>query len=108
MRTFFPFHLDRQNVVSARSRFRASRYSNLKIAVAHAPARREMPQLGQNAKRANLRNCERAHDNCMTNSTRVCETDLLPLPGGVWFIAAMAVRTCVFWIRGLERPHQGA
>jgi coenzyme PQQ precursor peptide PqqA len=23
---------------------------------------------------------------------------------GVWFIAAMAVRACVFWIRGLKRP----
>ena len=25
-----------------------------------------------------LRNCEHAHDNSMTDSTRVCETDLLP------------------------------
>ena len=42
----------------------------------------------------------------MTNSTRVCETDLLPFEWGMWFIAANAVRACVSWIRGLERAYE--
>ena len=42
----------------------------------------------------------------MTNSTRVCETDLLSFRKAVWFIAAMAVRASRVPIRRLEQPYK--